>query len=135
LTGLPVLGCSIWPGFDPPEVVLNGIPYGLKSPAVYCCYLSTLAGLGICASCWPLVILECVYARDVKPPPEQKEIIKHTYGCCILFGIVAGLAWQSCSPQVVGTGIRLFMLIVAATVPTRPYTHSPCTLCSVVVLH
>jgi hypothetical protein len=32
LTGLPVLGCSIWPGVDPPEVVLNGIPYGLKSP-------------------------------------------------------------------------------------------------------
>jgi hypothetical protein len=32
LTGLPVLGCSIWPGFDPSEVILNGIPYGLKSP-------------------------------------------------------------------------------------------------------
>lgn len=32
LTGLPVQGCQIWPGFGVPEVDLNGIPYGLKSP-------------------------------------------------------------------------------------------------------
>jgi hypothetical protein len=82
----------------------------LLMPCLLAAVLAAVAptGLGICAACWPSLVLQCIAL-----PQDTATAYNH----CFVLGTIIGSVWQFCSLPVWGSGLCWLVLLVAALLP------------------
>jgi hypothetical protein len=74
------------------------------------------AGLGICAACWPSLVLQCLAL------PQDAAAI---YDCFFVLGTVIGAVWQFCGLPLRGSSLCWLVVLVAALLPEQNHATAP----------